>query len=304
MRLRSLSLASLVVIATVAALTGCGRTRPGGASSGPVPVAGEGTGGAVAEARPAKVALEEIPVDVSTRRLECEVYGFPGVYFSKDYHPLVEIENDGSFPIKATGIFYLRNTGGQGEAEITAEKGDQKLAKQLAFRAGQDYLIKVDVGVGQSVSWQAGMQSTPHSVAMSVGDIRKSVSFELPFCRETSLLSIRAQEMPGGIVAVSDGPPDAGWFADSLWQEKYRYCDNVEHYFRLRSDGTIEDSYVSADKLKLSKKHTWKVEGGSLRISWNAGFATQDFPLEGKRAERYLGTHSNSGVPRVIEKLK
>ncbi len=256
----------------------------------------------------AEVSLEEIPIDDSTTILHCDYSGCPEVLFSKDYHPLVEFENHGLFPARFTGVFYFRNIGTEGQVEITTGYGDNnKLTKEFVFRAGQDYMVKVDVGVGPSASsWRFSTTRVPWFVPISVGGIRSSVLFDLPICHQIEARDIRIQEMIGDeIVAVSDGAPDASWFADSVWQEKYKYCDNVHKFLRFRNDGIIEYNRSSPENLQPDeRKDTWEVINGNLLINWNDGYAIVTFPLDGKRAERYFGTHSRSPIPTMIEKVE
>lgn len=82
--------------------------------------------------------------------------------------------------------------------------------------------------------------------------------------------------------------------ARTTWAEHCPGSDPDLAYLRLDPDGTFAWSYSDPDAVETDSGDTWAIEGTTLIISWNDGFAVTTYDLRSFDTGRLQGSSTKT----------
>lgn len=91
--------------------------------------------------------------------------------------------------------------------------------------------------------------------------------------------------------------------AGTTWTEFCPGSDPVRSLIRLDSDGVFAWSYGDQTELTRDGDELWTVDGTTLTVSWNGGYATTDYDLTTLASGQLAGVSSKDcGDQAVLER--
>ena len=93
---------------------------------------------------------------------------------------------------------------------------------------------------------------------------------------------------------AGSSPLVAADLARSTWAERCPGSTPDLAYLRLDPDGSFAWSYSDPDAVEADSGDTWSVEGTTLTISWNDGFAVTTYDLRSFDTGRLQGSSTKT----------
>ncbi len=237
-----------------------------------------------------KPILDKISVDISNVYTSYNAYGQPEVSFSQNGYPILEYFWDGAFIDYKMANFYLKNIGSDGNCELIMFEGKNK--ETFSLKANMSYVLRIK-------PWN--LDNYSDSFVTSTMD--KLVFQNAQISQKDANYDIILEELRKEADVDLSNLPDQEWFNDTIWEERKKYCAQIDTYIKLRSDGLFGYNYVQPDKFKFDGNEKWQIKDGFLLLSWNGGFATIKLRLTSKNTDYLFGTHSRSAAPRMLTRI-